>query len=96
MKKSKPQKLGEIIESVLSERGYLKASREAEIIPQWPKIVGERIAQATECTEVKEGVLYVRVSSASWRNELSFFKEKIIGMIRAQTKCGTIRDIVFY
>lgn len=95
MKKRKPQKLGEIVRTVLSERGYLKQCLEVEIINRWPEIVGERIADVTECTDVRNGVIFVKVSSSSWRNELSFFKKEIMDKIKKETRCKTIKDIVF-
>ena len=96
MKKRKPQKLGDILRSVLSERGYLKQCLEAEIISQWPDIVGEKIADVTECTDVRNGIMYVKVSSSSWRNEISFLKKEIMDKIKKETRCKTIKDIIFH
>ena len=95
MKKKKPQKLGDIVRSVLSERGYLKQCLEAEIISKWPDLVGERIAEVTECTDVRNGIIYVRVFSSSWRNEISFLKKEIMDKIKKETRCKTIKDIMF-
>ena len=96
MKKKKPQKLGDIVRSVLSERGYLKQCLEAEIISKWPDLVGERIAEVTECTDVRSGVIYVKVSSSSWRNEISFLKKEIMDKVKKETRCKTIKDILFH
>lgn len=96
MKKKIPQKLGEIVKSVLSERGYLKQCLEAEIVKVWPDIVGERIAKVTECTDVRDGVVYVRVFSSSWRNEIPFLKKEILDKIKKETRCKTITEIVLY
>jgi len=96
MKKRKaPQKLGDIMHSVLSERGYLDSCYEAEVIKKWSIIVGERIAQVTECTEIRDGIIYIKVSSASWRQELSFLKKEIIEKIKNETRCAKIKDIIF-
>ena len=96
MKKKTPKKLGEIVRSVLSERGYLKQCLEAEIIKNWPDIVGDRLAKVSECADVRGGVVYVRVFSSSWRNEVSFLKKEILDKIKRETHCKTITDIVFY
>jgi predicted nucleic acid-binding Zn ribbon protein len=95
MKKRKPQKLGDIVRSVLSERGYLKQCLEAEIITRWPELVGEKIAEVAECTDVRDGIIYVTVSSSSWRNEISFLKKEIMDKIKKETRCNTIKDILF-
>lgn len=96
MKHEPPRKLGDIINSVLSERGYLNACLEVDVVQKWPHIVGEAVAKVTECTDAREGVLYVRVSSSAWRQEISFVKQEILNKIREKTRCTTIRDIVFY
>ena len=96
MKKKSPKKLGEIVRSVLSERGYLKQCLEVEILKKWPDIVGEKISKVTECTDVRGGVVYVRVFSSSWRNEISFLKKEILDKIKKESRCKTITDIVFF
>ena len=91
-----PEAIGAIIETMLEQRGYLSPCRELEVVRSWPKIVGDRIAGVTECSRVDNGVLYVRVASASWRQEISYIKSHILGTIRKETPCNSIRDIVFY
>jgi len=84
------------MQSVLSERGYLTPCFEADVMQKWHAIVGEKISEVTECSEVREGIIYVRVSSASWRQELSFLKKEIIEKIKEKTRCNTIKDIIFF
>ena len=95
MSKRQPEKLAGIMKSVLSNRGYLSACYEGQIPHRWPDIVGERIANVSKCKGVENGILYVRVPSASWRQEISFFKEEILKKIRTETQCETVSDIVF-
>jgi predicted nucleic acid-binding Zn ribbon protein len=91
-----PETIGSIIETMLGQRGYLSACRELDVVRSWPALVGERIAAVTECSRVDSGVLYVRVSSASWRQEISYIKHHILETIRKKTPCNSIRDIVFF
>jgi len=95
-RKRAPETIGSIIETMLGERGYLSPCRELEVVRSWPAIVGDRIASVSECSRVENGVLYVRVSSASWRQEISYVKHHILESIRKETPCTSIRDIVFY
>ena len=90
------EKIGAIVESVLSERGYLTVCRELGVIRAWPLIVGEALSAMTECTRVERGVLYVHVASAPWRQEIVFMKQQLLLKIRKETRCSTIKDIVFY
>jgi hypothetical protein len=97
MKRSDPpEKIGVIVESVLSNRGYLTPCRELGVVRAWPSLVGETLAAKTECTRVENGILYVRVASAPWRQEISFMKKRLISKIKEETDCITIEDIVFY
>jgi hypothetical protein len=95
-RQSSPEKIGAIVESVLSERGYLIICKELSVLRAWPSIVGEALMGITECTRVEQGVLYVRVVSAPWRQEIVFMKQQLLSKIYRETGCTTIRDIVFY
>jgi predicted nucleic acid-binding Zn ribbon protein len=95
-KKDKPDHIKNVLDSVLSKHGYISQYYASEIKMKWPDIVGEKIAKVAECTDVKEKVLYVRVDSSSWRQEISFLKEEIISKIRKEIHYNTIKDIIFY
>lgn len=95
-KKNRPQKLNNILDSVLNKHGYIDNYYESEIINKWPKIVGKKISEFTQCTNVRDNTLYVRVESSSWRQEISYLKEKILLKIKKETKFKTIKDINFY
>lgn len=91
-----PERIGSIVDAILAERGYLSPVREWGVVSKWPKIVGAKLASVTECSRVENGVLYVRVSSSPWRQEMSFMKRHILENIRKVTPCTTINDIVFF
>ena len=90
-----PEKLNSILNSFLSSKGYLSSCREYTVISQWKEIVGESVAAISFCENVDNGILYVKVSSAAWRQELSFLKKDIIRKIDSHTDCHSITDIVF-
>jgi predicted nucleic acid-binding Zn ribbon protein len=91
-----PQPLGPLLEQVLSENGYLTICKEYGIVQKWPSIVTERLAAASRCERIENGILYVRVASAPWRQEAVYLKEKILLKIQKEMNCPTIKDIVFY
>lgn len=91
-----PEKIGSVIDSILAERGYLTPVREWGVVNAWANIVGAKLASVTECSRVENGVLYVRVESSAWRQEISYIKRHILDSIRKETPCTTINDIVFY
>ena len=91
-----PQPIGQVLERVLSENGYLTTCKEYGIVQKWASIVTERLAAASRCERIENGILYVRLASASWRQEAVYMKEKILLKIQKEMNCPTIKDIVFY
>jgi predicted nucleic acid-binding Zn ribbon protein len=88
-----PERIGSIVEHLLADHGYLAICREQDVARKWAELVGERIAEATECTRVERGKVYVHVRSASWRNELVYLKQMLLARLRSE--CSTISDIIF-
>ena len=91
-----PQSIGDVLGLFLKESGYDTAFKEWEVVANWNQIVTGRIAEVTECDSVKNGVLHVRVESATWRQELTHLKDPIKAAIVRVTGCETIKDISFY
>jgi len=94
-KKTAPEKIGSILDSVLTERGYLTICKEWDAVAKWKEIAGPRLGEVTECERVENGILFVRVSSSAWRQEIVYLKKELLDKIKDITGCATIRDIVF-
>jgi len=61
----------------------------------WNEIVGDTVAKNTEPDRVEHGVIIVKVSSPTWRQELYFQKKEIIQKINNKIGKNVIRDIRF-
>ena len=61
----------------------------------WNEIVGETVAKNTEPDRVEHGVIIIKVSSPTWRQELYFQKKEIIQKINNKIGKSVIRDIRF-
>lgn len=90
-----PEKIDSILGDILSERGYLTICKEYEVVAKWKEIVGKKISEVTECSRVENGIIYVKVFSAAWRQEIVYLKPQLLSQIKRQTDCTTITDIVF-
>jgi predicted nucleic acid-binding Zn ribbon protein len=75
--------------------GIDRRLKEENIVLNWNRLVGERIASKAIPLRVRDSILFVSVENASWRNELFFMKRKIIGGLNRSVKGNVIRDIVF-
>lgn len=87
--------IGELIKAFYEERrgpGYLD---EVNIINGWESVVGSFIAQYTKDLYIKEGVLFVRLTSDSLRNELSYSKSVLMKNLNQLAGREVLTDIVF-
>ena len=91
-----PRRIGSLVEEILAESGYLTICKEYDIVRKWPVIVNGRFAEETSCERVENGILYVKVFSAPWRQEAVYRKRDLLKRIRKEFGCSTIKDIVFY
>jgi predicted nucleic acid-binding Zn ribbon protein len=91
---SRFETVGSILDGVLADSGYLAVAREGALLEHWPRIAGAHIAAVAKAERVESGIIYIRVSSAPWRQELAYLKQTLLD--KMQKECSTIRDIVFY
>ena len=94
--REEPQKIGPILEGILAEKGYLTVCKEYALLQKWDRIVDEKFAAVSKCEKVENGVLYVKVASAPWRQEAAYYKHNILERIQKEFGCPTIKDIVFF
>ena len=95
-KNIEPQRIDSLLKEVLSEKGYLNFCKEYDILNKWPIIADKRFADVSTCERVENGIVYVKVSSAPWRQEAVYRKEILLKHIQNDLGCPTIKDIVFY
>lgn len=93
MSTSSPQQLGTLLAKLLDEFGLRRKLKEYDVVTAWPDIVGEKIAKVTEAYKIDRGVLFVRVRTSEWRNELVMRKPEILQKINVRETIVT--DILF-
>jgi predicted nucleic acid-binding Zn ribbon protein len=88
-----PVSLQNVISEVLKEFGLEKKARNYELLTEWARIVGEKIASATVAEKLEKGILTVRVKNTVWRYELTMQKASILEKIAKEYGTGFVRDI---
>jgi predicted nucleic acid-binding Zn ribbon protein len=68
---------------------------ETEVIDSWAAIMGKTVASRTTKLFCKDKKLFVKLSSAPLKHELSLSKDKIIKLFSARVGAGIVEDIVF-
>lgn len=89
------EKIDKILERFLKRKGFLKKINELKSRDLWLKVVGDDIVSNTQPIEVKNGILFIKVSNPVFSNELLYLKKEIIEKINKETGNKTIRDIHF-
>jgi len=89
----RPTPIGEAIKTYTASAGLARRIDLAQVVDEWPTLVGPQIAAVTRAESVTpDGILRVRVVSAAWANELSLMMPKIMARLNAGRR-GRIREL---
>lgn len=95
MKRTEAKNVGQIINDLLQKENLDVALDEHRASALWPQIVGDGINRYTISRSVRDGVMTVRLSSASLANELMLIRASIIQRINEALGREIIREIIF-
>lgn len=76
----------------LRESGLEQSVLDVQIEQLWPKVMGEMVAKLTRSVEVKDGVLFVRVSSAALKMQLFENRFELVRKLNEAVGAPAIRD----
>lgn len=85
----------EVLRRIFTAHGLGEEFREQEPLFLWEEAVGEQIARLTAPLRVREGIIFVEVSSHVLVQELSMLKEEYIRKINELLGEARVRDIRF-
>ena len=68
---------------------------ETRVVSSWAKLMGQPIAKRTQKIYIKDGRLFVKLSSAPLKHELNLSKSKILDLINGKFPKGIVEDIIF-
>ncbi|MDH6303965.1 putative nucleic acid-binding Zn ribbon protein [Parabacteroides sp. PF5-5] len=95
MRRRNTQSIGEVLKDFLADNAELhKQVLEIRIQRAWGEVLGPMIKQYTRNLYVKNGVLYVSLTSSVLRNELILNREKLMKSLNDYAGSNVIRDIV--
>ncbi len=63
--------------------------------PIWREVVGKMIARNAQPEKIRNGTLFVKVSSPVWMQELQFMKEMIAGKLNQRLNGEIVKNIFF-
>jgi len=91
----KPQPLGEVLQELIDQLGLRRKIDEARVVEAWATIAGTTINGVTDKAWVKNGTLYIRVTSAAWRHELHLRRQAWRTRLNHHLDEELVREIVF-
>jgi len=93
-RRGRPTAVGEVLEGYLARAGLAQRLKQAQVVPEWPRLVGPQIAAVTHPESVTpDGTLFVRVATSGWMNELQLMTPQIMARVNAGRGPGRIRTI---
>ncbi|HOT95913.1 MAG TPA: DUF721 domain-containing protein [bacterium] len=95
MAKDNTRHISQDLAQLVQKLGLGERLRQQRVITEWPRLVGERVAAISHAERLQDGVLFVRVASATWRTELLFQKALILEKIRSTLGENLVREIRF-
>ena len=90
----KPTAVGEALAGYLARSGLAKRVGQARVVTDWATLVGPQIAAVTTPESIgPDGVLFVRVTTSAWMNELQLMSPDILARVNAGRGEGRIKTI---
>ena len=95
MRRSRPRPLGEIMSELVESLGAESRLGEGAVISAWQDVSGRQVSRATEAIWIEKKRLFVKLSSASWRQELHLERQAWCDRLNEQLGREAIDEIVF-
>lgn len=86
-------RIKQLLGSGLKELNATDVLVAGRIFALWTEVVGEAIAERAHPRFLRQGVLFVEVSSSAWANELNLLKPKLLQKLEAKLGKGVVRDL---
>ena len=96
MRRSKGQPIGEVIKELLKNYDITSKFNEAHVITSWDKLMGPSVTKFTVKIEVEKRILFVKLSNAALKQELSYAREKIKKMLNDEVGEEVLLDVRIY
>lgn len=93
MKKYTTASISDVLGQFLRDEGLETPLLEHRAIQAWPEVMGQAIARYTSDLRIRNGVLYVKVSSAPLRQNLQMAHKNIAERINAHVHSHVLSDV---
>ncbi|WP_321374012.1 DUF721 domain-containing protein [uncultured Draconibacterium sp.] len=95
MRRSNTQSLSEVLKEFIEQNRMERKLKELDIVQGWENLLGKTIARYTRNIYIRNGILYVEITSSVVKNELFLMREEICRRINENAGDEIITRIVF-
>jgi hypothetical protein len=89
------ERLGAVLEQSLKRFELSPRLDEYGVWPIWNDVVGKPIARNAQPEKIRNGTLFVKVSSPVWMQQLQFMKEMIAEKLNQRLRNPVVKNIFF-
>jgi hypothetical protein len=86
--------IGDILNRIIKENKLESGLNQVSVADAWKNLMGNGVNTYTKNVALRNSTLYVELTSAVLREELSYGKDKIIKMINEELGREVIKDVV--
>ena len=90
-----PHGIGDVLGNLTSEMGWDSPIAQAELIAEWPRIVGDETAAHATPIGIEQGLLTVRCDSTAWATQLRRMGAAITTKIVTEFAAAGIESVKF-
>src|SRR5918996_877702 len=88
-------RVGEVLGNSLKRLDLSYRLSEYGVWPVWNEVVGKPVALNAQPEKIRNGTLFVKVSSPVWMQQLQFMKDMIAGKLNHRLKGEVVKNIFF-
>ncbi|MBI1997979.1 MAG: DUF721 domain-containing protein [Deltaproteobacteria bacterium] len=89
------ERLGEVLDKSLKRLELAPRLDEYGVWPVWNDVVGTPIARNAQPEKIRNGTLFVKVTSSVWMQQLQFMKELITEKLNQRLGTPVVKNIFF-
>ena len=95
MKEEHTFRFGDAFKKFLKEQHLDQTFNEKKLISTWNELMGKQIANRTSKIFIKDRIMYVTLTSAPLKQELTMAREKVLHLIEEKMGEKIIDDVRF-
>ncbi|WP_026978197.1 DUF721 domain-containing protein [Flavobacterium tegetincola] len=86
--------VGDVLKFIIKDNRLEAGMNQISVKEAWQSLMGNGVNSYTKSVVLKGTILYVELSSAVLREELSFGKSKIVAMLNEELRRDLIKEVV--